>query len=812
MRMKPTVAERAPLLSVALISAAALAYEILLTRIFALVHWHHLVATTISLALLGYGVSGSFLALAGERLRRGFRAAFITNALLFAVTGPLCVLLAQRFSFDPQALAWGPRPLASLALSYLLLALPFFAAANCVGLALWRFPDQIPRLYGLDLLGAGAGAIALLPVLSLLPLGKALLVIGLGGSIAALAAAAKFAGWRSAALIAVISLGATSALWDRVEIRPSAYKDLSRALTALGARIEYREHGVSGQLTVLRNDQVPLRSAPGLSLLARDLPPRQWAVFIDGDARGTLLRPEPGKTPGFLRELSSALPYALLEHPSVLVLDAGSGLAVEQALLQDAARVLAVESNPLLVDLVCGRGAFTAPDGSRDTATRLCRHERVTWRTGNPRALLAERPRRFDLITLSVAAERAGLNSQHEDFTLTVEAFAEYLAHLSDRGLLAIDGQSRLPPRLALRMVATAHAALRKTGVRNPAEHLAMIRGWQRFSLVVSHRPLGKPERRNVRDFAESLGFDLVWLSDLGAQEVNRYQQLAEPWFFNGVRARLTEPKPENPDGERFRLDPATDDRPFPYRFSRWQALRTWLSPAQPGAVTIDLGLLLGVASLAFAVLASTVLILSPLVFRPRQAGTAQTGHWRWRTLAYFGLIGLAFLFIEIAWIHRLQRFLGQPVYATALALAGFLVFAGFGSVWAQRRPPARRAGLLTPVVLAIAALSLIYLVWLDGWLTGLATLPLFARGLAMLVLLAPLAFAMGIPFPLGLQRLDREAAPLVPWAWGINGCASVISAVAAPLLAMEIGFSGLILIGVAAYLLLLGVLPAEDD
>lgn len=778
-----------------------------------MVHWHHLVTTTISLALLGYGVSGSFLALAGERLRTGFRTAFLINAVLFAAASVGCVILAQRLAFDPQALAWEFEPLWGLALTYLLLALPFFAAANCVGLALWRFPAQIPRLYGADLLGAGLGVLLLLLVLSLLPLGNALVAVGAVGLITAGWAAVSFAWRRLAVVLGIGVLAMLAGLWGRVEIQPSAYKDLARALDVLGAEVERRVSGVTGRVTVVANRQVPLRSAPGMSLQARALPPEQLAVFVDGDAHGTLLRlpvedgPERDRSLAFLRDLTSALPYALLDRPRVLILGAGSGLAVLQARAHDARAVVAVESNPLLVELVC--------DPAADWSAALCRDPRIEWRAYDARAYLAERPTAFDLIVLSAEAERVGLNSQHETFGLTVEAFAAYLDHLNPGGLLAVDGATRLPPRLAPRMAATAAEALRRRGAAEPEPHLAMIRGWQRFALVASIDPLSPEQLSRIRSFADQRGFDRVWLPDIQADEVNRYQQLGEPWFHAGVRDLLTATDASDLD-EHYRLSPATDDRPFPYRFSPWSELldRFTRAPSTRTA-SVDLGLLLGAATLLLAVVASLVLILLPLLFRRRAAvapaDRRSEAGWRWRTLAYFGLIGLAFLFVEIAWIHRLQRFLGQPIYATAFVLAVFLVFAGLGAAWSQRRPSGSRKGRLTLVVIGIALLSLAYLAGLDAVLERLAYLQLPLRALVTVGVLAPLAFAMGVPFPLGLQRLSLDAEPLVPWAWGINGCASVISAAAAPLLAMEIGFSGLVLTGVVCYLLLIGILPRED-
>ena len=146
-----------PIVAIAIISAAALGYEILLLRLFAIIQWHHFASMIISLALLGFGASGTFLVLAGERVVSRFAALFAANAVLFGGTSMGSVLLAQWIPFNPLALPWEWQQPLLLSTVYLTLAVPFFFAANCIGLAICRFPGRIGRVYGADLLGAAAG-------------------------------------------------------------------------------------------------------------------------------------------------------------------------------------------------------------------------------------------------------------------------------------------------------------------------------------------------------------------------------------------------------------------------------------------------------------------------------------------------------------------------------------------------------------------------------------------------------------------------------------------------------------------------------
>jgi hypothetical protein len=147
------------------------------------------------------------------------------------------------------------------------------------------------------------------------------------------------------------------------------------------------------------------------------------------------------------------------------------------------------------------------------------------------------------------------------------------------------------------------------------------------------------------------------------------------------------------------------------------------------------------------------------------------------------------------------------------VVLASFLVFAGLGSAWSRRFTAVQRyrQGLLWAVggILLAGAAGL----WLlDGLFDHLADWPTPARMAVSSVAVAPLAFFMGLPFPLALASLGRNAAGLVPLAWGVNGCASVMSAVLATLLAVHAGFSVVVLLAMLLYSLALTVFPHSAE
>src|SRR5262249_45583280 len=252
----------------------------------------------------------------------------------------------------------------------------------------------------------------------------------------------------------------------------------------------------------------------------------------------------------------------------------------------------------------------------------------------------------------------------------------------------------------------------------------------------------------------------------------------------------------------KFAIAPATDDRPYFYDFFKWRSLPELLSlPTQGAAGMLDMGYLVLFATLIQAALLSLLLILAPLAIRQRRfGGTAPKA----RTSAYFVALGLAFLFIEIAYIQRFILFLGHPLYAVAVVLASFLVFAGGGSGLAPRldralraRHQERRLGALEVAVGGISGVAVLHFLGLPPLFAALFALMDWVKIIVSLALIAPLAFLMGMPFPLGIARLGRESTYLVPWAWCINGCASVIGAILATLLAIEFGFAVLVMIAI---------------
>lgn len=794
-------------LAIALVAAATLAYQLLLMRWLAIAHWHPFAAVIISLALLGHGASGTLLSLwpgAAQRFERWFPA----GALGFALSAPGMLLLAARIPFNGLELVWDLRQLGWLAALYLALSLPFLCAASCFGLAFARYSERIPRLYGADLCGAGLGALGVLALAWWLPVGAAVALVAALALLAACVATPRPAVLALAALsgLALLALALSGALTPPV----NPYKGLAKALLVRDARVLAQRHGSHGWLAVLESPRVPLRQVAGLSLLNTEEPAPQLGLFLDGDWLGVVTRDDGTRAAhGYLRRTTTALPYALRPRARVLVLAAGGGQEVLQALAHGARTVRAVEANPQLVALL--RGPYAGYSGG------LYHDPRVQVRVGDARSTLralaarADAPR-YDLIVFggagSAAAGSAGAAAVAEDPLLTVEALGEAWRLLAPGGVLAVTRWEKQPPRDALKLFASAAAALREAGVRTPDTQLALVRNWDAGTLLLRRGPFPAAERARLRGFLDAHGFDPVYYPGMRVDEAAQVHALARDEAAFGTRALLSPRADAYLAGYKFDIRPARDDRPYFADFFRWRALpELWALREQGGAVLLDAGTLLLLAALAQALPLALLLVLAPLLALPRADANAFP---RARAGAYFVCLGLAFLFVEIVCLARLKLVVGQDWPAIALGIGGFLVFAGLGSAQVQRRSHGPAAAQLRH------ALALIVL----GFAWHMATFALLQRhgagwplalraGLA-LATLAPLAFAMGRPFPLGLGRVARQAPAFVPWAWGLNGCASVVSALLALLLAVSFGLTATLLLALGLYLLAARVWRAD--
>jgi len=796
-------------LAIALVSGAAIGYEILLMRLFSIIQWHHFAYMIISLALLGYGVSGVVLALCRDWLNARFAWVFPGGIVLFSLAAPGCFWLGQRLPFNPSELFWSPaQPLYLLTL-YLLLALPFFFAASAVGLALFRFRDEVSSIYAADLAGAGLGSLVIIGLLFLVPPDQALIALALVGlaGILPVSIAWKKNGWGPAICAAVLALlWLAPSDWKTLHISP--YKEMQQLLRIPGTRIIDSFSNPIAYTDVVESVTTPLRHAPGLSLNAEREPPAQYALFSDAGNMSALTRYNGDRaTISYLDQTTSALPFHLNKPEQLLILGVGAGSDLLQAEWFGVPSVDAVELNGQLIDYIKTRhDAFSGG---------IFTNERLRLHIGEARGFVSGTKQRFDLIQIALmdayGASSAGLYALSENYLYTVEALQEYIRHLQPGGYLALTRWAKMPPRDALKLFATAAEALERSGISEPGRRLLLIRGWQTSTLLVKNGEVTLGDIGKLKTFCEDRSFDIDYYPGITESETNRFNQLPESYYYQGASQMLGAGRAAYLDRYKFAIDPATDDRPYFFQFFKWTTLPEILSLYGQGGISLlETGYIILVAGALQALFAAALFIGLPMWLCKQRLGLPDYSPRLWRMMGYFFLLGNAFLFIEIAFIQKFILFLHHPVYSVTVVLCTFLISASLGS-YASRSLHAMRHGHFAPI-LGIAALALFYILFFKN-LTGVFLDQFVPVKIAVTVLLiSPLGFLMGMPFPLGLQRAAVLSPSLIPWAWGVNGFASVISASLATLIAIHGGFNVLILTAVGLYLGAAVCLPRVDE
>jgi len=756
--------------AIALVSAAVILLQISLTRILSVVVWYHWAFFSISLAMLGVGAPGVWFSFVRRRER--WLLPLLLAAALLVPAGVIAIVQATH-RFGSAAIVF--------CLAALLPAMLALGGSVCV--LLLEAPGlAIGRMYAFDLLGACAGALAVVPLLNWVPTPQLAGALG----VLPLAAYVLLGGSRLASSATAVLLLAVLAAGTPFAVRYTKMYDETRPRT----KPIYERWTSTGRITVF--DNVFFSADPGAVFgwgLGSRMPgvaaPEQYWIEQDGSAGTPITR--------FDRELQrydylfqdvTTVGYQVRPPARVAIVGAGGGRDILTARLAGARDIDAIELNPAIVDAL--RGPFGSFSGG------VYDLPGVRAIVGEGRSVLTRSAGAYDLIQISLidswAATAAGAYSLSESNLYTLEAYRLYWSRLSARGLVSTSrwatnaagvGGAELP-----RLLLLVQAALRAEGIANPEAHLAVVQGGQVATVLMSRIPFAGPELERLREVTALRGFELLLPESREPAGPRWLAELSAPGGHDGLR-----------------LDPPTDDRPFFFQV---------VSPFRrvPERVIRSIGINAeGVAALQFLMLAMA-LVACALFFAPFAIGRRlPRGPEFWRGSAFFVAIGLAFLFVEVAWVQRLILYVGHPSHATTVALASLLLGAGVGSSLAERTgvPRGARLGLLLPVAVAgvNALLAPVFEATL-GW-------PLAARVGTSAALLIPVGFLMGLPFPLGMVRFGATSTP---WYWALNGVAGVLASVLSLALSMEIGFSRVAFLGAAFYLaawLLLRASPSRS-
>jgi hypothetical protein len=798
-------------LGVVLVSATTLALELLHTRIMSVMLWQSLVYVVITVAMLGFGVSGTYLAMSKRIFSANKYGVLSVLSVCFAVSIVVSGFLIGKISVDAERVSLEPRRIVNLASYFALLALPYLFAGGTICYALTTTQRRVHTLYFLNLAGSAAGCLVFLAALG--PLGG-------GGSILLLSALAAAAGVcfgmrgsrkilaSASAYLLLVVLFYIGGGGQQLEWNPSRSKRLGAHLVKEDfpdLRIEFTRWTPFGRVDVASSTKFVEPSPNGDMIPFKE-------VTVDGAARTWLIAKRPNLLNSPHINLGHNYVFHLKPQARVLSIGMGAGKDIKHALALGAASVTGVDIMPVKIWLVSHL--------YRDFIGDLSSMGDVTMIAAEGRSFVERAGTKYDIIFMNgvdtFSALSSGAYTLVENYLYTTEAFDAYLSSLDPDGMLSMSRVSFRYPREVLRLTATAVEALRRMGITEPWRHVVVNVDVDWGTLLIKKSPFTDEELAALDRLVESDPIHtLVFkpgLEDLEAtpELVERYGKKAldaAPYGndINPYTALLRAAK-ENRFLEfcrsyPYNILPVTDDSPFFFKFFRW---KDFLVSREGRFAWTSTGGSFGLALLLFLLAESTaalaIFVFLPL-FRFKREGLRAPSSMRY--LMYFCCLGAAFISVELAMIQRLNLFVGHPTYSLALVIVVLLASSGLGSLVSGLLHKRARLILIVALV-AIPLFMLAYSVGLSPLIAALLHTNRIARFAVATALIAPVGVFMGVPFPTALRMVGRLHESFVPWAWGVNGGATVLGSIVAIVLAMQIGFSWLLLVSGAIYLLAL--------
>ena len=783
-------------LGIAVLSASLLAFQVLLTRVCALRLAFHFSFLIISNSLLGIGASGSVLTLFERRWRKnpeswiwGFCVLYVISLLgtwWFARAWPI----PEKLAF--QNLDW--ESFGSFAIYNLGLAVPFFFGGGAVGLILSAYSHRVNRLYASDLVGAGLGCL-LCPLL--------LWPVGAGGTLCAVAilgvltvafVAPKIVRGANWVIALTLTVGFTLAMLGGVDdMFPVPGKKYLQVTRHQGMSIEgpkvYSRWSANSRIDVIptpldhwRSYGIGANDADALKAENKDQFGEQNWIMQDGDA-GTFVTDYTSSERS--REVLQRTLYAVSgaikkgKAPRVFIIGVGGGPDVWAHKLLGASYIKGVELN---------RGVLEVHHTvAAEMSKGLLEDPNIEFVCDEGRSALMRDDSKYDVIQMTGIDTWTSLASGAyvlaENYLYTVEAMRQMYEHLEDGGLMQITRMGTDMERL--RLLSNTYQAFVEMGVEDFAASVAMITAPSDglTTLLVRKGAFPPEELANLEAFVTASGHGVLYVPGRDGQS-------------NPVTTFVrTDDKVKFIEDFPFNISPTTDDQPYFFNYTRWDA------PAEAQQQAIDIGVEITQGNpkflyyqLGFSSLVALLLICGPLLFK---LGALKSAH-PFRFLVYFTGIGVGFIFLEIALIQKLTLLLGQPLYSIVVTLFSILIFTGIGSFVSGFLIRGAWTARLIP--LGIAAATVAIVIYGDEIVARFIGEDLKVRALVAAGMLAPLSLLLGMPFAHGVGLLRRLSPEFVPWAWAVNGSATVVGSVLTVIVSMNFGFTFVLYSAIGIY------------
>ena len=850
-------------LSVGLVAGSIIALQIGIMRVFSVGSWAHFGSLVVSLAMFGFGLTSAVMCVGKGWFERHWEGSIKGALLAFGPLMVVCNLAAQQVPFNAIFLISDPMQKWRLLANFVLYFLPFLAGALYLGVVFLKAQKTFNRVYFADLVGSGlCGLSVLLAMYFFRPddLIMAPLLLWLAGGVLWFVSTGDRRGIAAIVGVAVLSAVvhyAAPPLLGIPKLAVSDYKGVSYARKFPDAVRTYERASPFGYLEVYSSSY--LHFAPGQSDNAAFNLPKMPAnaylgLYIDSEGPSGIIKNLPDDETAYFKYLPMYYPYLLEKDPNTFVVQFGGGISTAVALKSGSRHVTVAEGNPALLT------AFREDKGLRDFTGDVLNNPKVTVIDYDGRLYVAGTKNRYDVIDLSLA-DSAGLSSPGgfsivEKYSYTREAMSAYMRALTPGGILSVTlWNKEEPPKSVLKLYATMATAARDVakdkGAGSIAGNFYVVSSYLSTATVLYKRDGFTPEEIELLNaHTKAMSFDAIYYPGIKIDDSERAQILQDyrdQFFFAGTppdptAPSATEPNDKPPPGAPGATEvkdgappvarvPATvlgrlawhylidggwqekiaDDYVFDTRiltnhqpyFAAYIKVKDLLKfTDRLETVQDEWGYLLLWATLGIATVFALTLVLFPVVFGWRTIFSRYPG--KFGTMIYFLCLGLGYIIVEVGMISHFILALSNATVSASVLITGMLVFSGIGSFYSERFLDRSRS-FMPKVFLAIFLILTLYAFTIDYALDWIGTLPYALRIVLCLALLFPPAFLMGFPMPTAMTTLGRLGKDhMFLWAWGINGCFSVIGAALVPIVATSFGLPAVVLVGAIAYLVAL--------
>lgn len=795
---------------VACVAAASLGLELIQTRVLSFLYYNHVVYLTVTVALLGFGISGVFVSLFASRCARPERAiALLAGA--FVISSFACLGAVSRI---PQAMPLTPT-VVKLMLSYVALTIPFLCSGSVLGWIFMLQARSIGRLYAVDLACSSGAVMAFL--LLLWPIGGDWFVWLCSGvacfGFLVFSRKALALGWQFA-VIAVLLLSVLLLNKHLLGNMPVGYKTLAHALGRGTARIEATEWTPITRIDLASDsDHYPatgqrIPDASDFKMITQDADanaplwgPHKVAWAMDRAHNGGLIS-------------AISLTYLLNKNPQdSLVIGVGGGVDVVTARAHGARHITGVEINQATVAL---------DSGPYSDFLQWPKWEGVDLVRAEGRNYLRSKSDSYDTIVMSGVDTFSALNSGayvlSENYLYTVESLEDFLRALKPGGTATIYRWFFYQaPRESLRLAGMFSEAASRLGIDHPEQCILVVSekdfsGMVWAATIIKKRPFSAAEVSQVQTaIAGSPSISIVYMpkvfppetqAQLEQKEADRDPSMDHARaVFNQLLTLPPAQRAEFIRSYRFRIEPVHDDRPFFFEYYKPGAERMSAEALSAGLRSVrgPLGYYVPYILLLICTIICVACILVPLsLFQRRGLKTPGVV----ALVLFFACLGAGYMLFEVGSMQVLSVFVGDPAYSLALVLAGLLVASGIGAGLSTRfeHLPASRVISYAMAIIAVAMVA---------WLTAThllvphaMQLPLVLRATITLVGLFPVGILLGLPFPTAVKHVEKLNPNFIAWAWGVNGVTSVLASIVAIVVAMRVGFTLVVCFAAATYLL----------